>query len=162
MFETQQELYEFQLNYIKLLAADFDEADMAVAPYPGGNPPVWILGHLAICTDFAAGLLGQKPECPREWHKHFAPGSNPAEVPQPHPTKAELLTALEKGHRRVAAALPEASAEALAQPHSVAILSRTNLKTNGHVLGHLMSTHAAFHVAQLSACRRVKGKPPVV
>ena len=162
MFEHQQTLFEFQLNYIKLLSADLDDADLGQSPFPGANPPVWILGHLAVCTDYAARILGQKPECPREWHQCFAPGTNPAAVPQPYPSKADLLTALENGHRRVVAALAEADPEPLNQPHAIELLKATNLKTNGDVLSHLMCSHPAFHVAQLSACRRAKGKPPVI
>ncbi len=48
------------------------------------------------------------------------------------------------------------------QPHAVEILKPTNLKTNGDVLAHLMCTHMAFHIAQLSACRRKSGKGPIV
>jgi hypothetical protein len=162
MRQQQLTLHDFQLGYIKMIAADLDEVDMAVAPFPGDNPPVWILGQLAVCTDYAGRMLGLKPECPREWHKHFAPGTNPAEVPQPHPSKEELLTAIDKGHRRVAEAFPNANWEALEQPHAVELLKRSNLKTNADVLAHLMTTHPAFHVAQLSACRRKKGKGPVV
>ncbi len=57
---------------------------------------------------------------------------------------------------------PRASAEVLDKPHEVELLKTTNLKTNGDVLAHLMCTHLAFHVAQLSACRRHAGQGPVV
>jgi hypothetical protein len=83
-------------------------------------------------------------------------------VPQPHPTKAELLAAIDNGHRRVTAAFPNANWEALEQPHAVELLKSTNLQTNADVLAHLMTTHPAFHIAQLSACRRKKGLGPVV
>ena len=162
MFEQLPTLYEFQLRYLQLIAADLHDDDLGSAPFPGANPPVWILGHLAICTDYAAGLLGEKPQCPRPWHKYFAPGTSPAEVPQPYPTKAELLAAIKNGHERASAALATADLEALNQPHSIELLKPTNLKTNADVLCHLMATHPAFHVAQLSACRRGKGLGPVV
>jgi hypothetical protein len=83
-------------------------------------------------------------------------------VPQPYPTKAELMTAIENGCRRCVAALATADTEMLNQPHAVELLKRSNLKTNADVLCHLMATHAAFHVAQLSACRRGKGKRPLI
>ncbi len=162
MLDQLPALHEFQLRYIQMLAADLDDDDLGVAPFSGANPAVWILGHLAVATDYAARMLGQKPECPREWHKYFAPGSNPAEVPLPYPTKAELLAAIENGHRRCAAALAAVDKEMLNQPHSVELLKPTALKTNADVLCHLMATHPAFHVSQLSACRRKKGKGPVV
>jgi hypothetical protein len=162
MFERELTLYKFNLNYLRLLAADIEEAQMQECAFPGANPPIWILGHLAVSTDYAGRILGLERACPREWHVKFAPGSKPAELQPPLPTKDELLAAIENGHRRVAEALPNASAEALNKPHEVELLRPTVLKTVGDVLGHLMCTHAAFHLAQLSACRRKSGKAHVV
>ena len=162
MFDRELTLYNFGLNYLRLLAADLEDTHLNVAPFEGANPPVWILGHLAVCTDYAGRMLGLKPECPREWHKQFAPGSKPAELTAPLPTKADLMTAIEQGCKRVAEAVPSANAELLDQPHAVEILKQTVLKTNGDVLAHLMTTHPMFHIAQLSACRRKMGKGPVV
>lgn len=162
MFERELTLYKFNLNYLRLLAADIDESQLGVAPFPGANPPIWILGHLAVATDSAGRLLGLDPACPSHWQKQFAPGSKPSELQAPLPTKSELLAAIENGHRRVTEAAPTASSEAMNAPHNAEILKRTNLKTNGDVLAHLMCTHISFHLAQLSACRRHAGKGPVV
>jgi hypothetical protein len=162
VLERELTLYKFNLNYLRLLAADLEEADLGQAPFPGANPPVWILGHLAVSTDYAGRLLGLRPQCPREWHAQFAPGTDASQVKTPYPSKEQLVTAIENGHRRVSEAAPAASSEALAQPHSVELLKPTVLKTVGDVLAHLMTNHAAFHIAQLSACRRSTGKGPVV
>ena len=162
MFERELTLYKFQLNYLRLLAVDLTDADMTATPFAGANPPVWILGHLAVATDYAARMLGLETACPRAWHKLFPPGSKPADLQPPLPTKAELVAAIENGHRRVSEAAPMASADAMNKPHEVELLKPTNLKTVGDVLAHLMTTHVAFHIAQLSACRRKAGKGPVV
>lgn len=161
MFENELVLYDFTLASAQTLAADIPESEMNVAPFPGANPPVWILGHLAICTDFAAKLLGLSRECPREWHLMFGPGSKPAELSGTLPSKAELLAALARGHERVAPAARSADAAAMAQPQTFEILKGTPMQTVGHVVAHLISTHEAFHLAQLSACRRKLGKPPL-
>jgi DinB superfamily len=162
VFERELTLYKFNLNYLRLLADDLDDADLITPAFEGANPPVWILGHLAVCTDYAGRLLGLRPECPRPWHAQFAPGSKPGELKGPLPTKSELMAALENGHRRVSEAAPTASSDAMGAPHSVELLRPTVLKTTGEVLSHLMCTHEAFHLAQLSACRRRKGKGPIV
>jgi len=162
VFERELTLYKFNLNYLRLLVADIDEAAMSVAAFEGGNTPVWILGHLAVATDYAGRVLGLDRACPRSWHKQFAPGSKPADVEVPYPAKSELLAAIESGHRRVAEAAPHASPEAMNQPHAIELLKPTFLKTNGDVLAHMMCTHIAFHLAQLSACRRHAGKGPIV
>jgi len=162
MFERELTLYKFNLNYLNLLAADIDEAGWAMAPFPGANPPVWIMGHLAVATDYAARLLGLDRVCPREWHVQFAPGTKPENLKPPLPKKEELLTAIENGHRRVSEAASKASIEAMRQPHAIELLKPTVLKSVGDVLAHLMCTHPSFHLAQLSACRRKTGKGPVV
>ena len=162
MFERELTLYKFNLNYLRALTADLDEADIEAAPFPGANPPVWILGHLAVCTDYAGKLLGLETACPRKWHVQFAPGSKPAELKAPLPTKSELLEAIENGHKRVSEAAPNAAGEAMNSPHSVELLKQSNLKTVGDVLAHLMNTHESFHLAQLSACRRKAGKGPII
>ena len=162
MFERELTLYKFTLGHLKLVATDLDESAMGTAPFEGGNPPVWILGHLAVATDYAGRILGLEPTCPPAWHKQFGPGSKPSELKAPLPSKIELLSAIENGYRRVVEATASASSEALNKSHSIEILKQTNLKTNGDVLAHLMSTHQAFHVAQLSACRRKAGKAPIV
>ena len=56
MLERELTLYKFNHNYLKMLAADISESDMRLAPFEGANPPVWILGHLAICNDFCANV----------------------------------------------------------------------------------------------------------
>lgn len=162
MLERELTLFVFNRNYLRMLAADLDESALGVAPFEGANPPVWILGHLAISTDFAGRLLGLERACPRDWHVKFAPGSKPGDLKPPLPTKAELVEALESGCRRVIEAVPGAKADALNQPHAVELLKTTVLKTNGDVLAHLMCTHFSFHLAQLSACRRRSGKGPIV
>lgn len=162
MKELLLTLYDFQLGYIKMIVKDLDDEDLGTTPFAGANPPVWILGHLAVCTDYAARLLGERPVCPREWHKQFAPGTKPAEVAQPYPSKRDLVGAIINGHERVATALQNADLAKLNEPHAVELLKASNLKTNADVLAHLMTTHPAFHVAQLSACRRGKGLGPVI
>jgi hypothetical protein len=162
VFEQELTLYKFNLNYLRMLVADIEESDLTSVAFEGANPPAWILGHLAVCTDYAARLLGLERACPRQWHSQFAPGTKPAEMQPPLPSKAELMAAIENGHRRVSEAAGGASAEEMNKPHAVELLKPTNLKTNGDVLAHLMTTHVAFHLAQLSACRRKAGKGPIV
>src|SRR6187401_1594139 len=137
MFERERTLYKFNLNYLRLLAADLDDSQMGVSPFPGANPPIWILGHLAVATDYAGKMLGLETVCPRRWHVQFAPGSKPCDVKEPYPSKAELMAAIENGHSRVSEASTAATEEAMNQPHAVELLKPTVLKTTGDVLSHL-------------------------
>lgn len=157
MFEIETKLYRFMSKYCHSLVADIDDAQLAEQPYPGANPPGWILGHLAICTDFAVQLLGGRIACPKEWHRMFSPGTTPPQDRAAYPSKAELVEAYERGHERVIEAVGGASEEALNAPHSVEILRGTPLETVRDVIAHLMTTHEATHLGQLSAWRRQLG-----
>lgn len=158
MFERERTLYSFVLHYAELLSADIDDARMADQPSPGVNHPAWVLGHLAICTDYAARLLGLPMACPKDWHRDFGPGSTPRTDRSSYPPKADLLAALTKGHERVAGAVGGVTAERLAERHSVELaFLKEWLPTVGDLLTHLMTTHPATHLGQLSAWRRQMG-----
>jgi hypothetical protein len=46
----------------------------------------------------------------------------------------------------------------MSQPQTAELLKNTPLKTIGDVMDHLLTTHFAFHIGQLSAWRRLEGK----
>lgn len=160
MFEQELKLYEMVLGYCRRSAADLDDAQLTHQPGPALNPPLWILGHLAVATDYGLMNLGQKPQCPREWHKAFGMGSRPLAEMTERPTKAALLSAIERGHAAVTAALKDAPPELLAKPHPVAAMSATPVKTVHDLLSHLMTTHPMFHLGQLAYWRRQMGYAP--
>jgi hypothetical protein len=163
MLEYERSAYAWVLDYARKLADGIAEADMAVQPAPGMNTPLWILGHLAIVADYAAKLLGEPRECPRPWHVAFGPGSKPDTVPEPAPTKAELLAALESQHARISAAAARVDAERLRQPHPFELAPlKAAFPTVGELLTHMMTTHPAMHLGQLSAWRRLRGLPAVL
>jgi hypothetical protein len=152
------------LGYARLLTKEIDEAQMDVQPCAGMNTPRWILGHLALCTDYALTLLGKPTRLPGEWHARFGPGS-----PVPRggdgdvPTKLELLEALAAGHAAASAAAESAMPEQLAPKHSVEIkFVRELFPTIGELVAHLFTTHEAIHLGQLSAWRRAMGMPGVL
>lgn len=162
MLEQQCRLYGFNLFVLDKMTADITDSEMTHQPAPNTNPPIWILGHLAIATDYASKTLGVATACPKAWHVDFGPGSTPLKMHDPVPTKDELMAAIHAGHERVSAAALTATAEQLAGPHAVAILSGTPLETNGDLITHLMNTHEAMHIGQLSMWRRLTGRKPLI
>lgn len=157
--QNQATVYRFMLGYIKMLLADLPEEELDKQPFAGANTPRWILTHLAICTDYAARALGGTRECPKEWHTAYGPGSVPDAEGIPKPTKEELMAALEKGHARVIELALAAKPEVLEAPHNVEFLKPTPLKTVSDFVTHLMTSHEAGHLGQLSYWRRATGRP---
>lgn len=159
MFEREIVLYDFLLGYIQRLTADIDDKQLDWSPQPGVHSAAWILSHLAIATDYALMNLGQKAALPKEWHKRFGPSSSELSAGEGRPSKIELLEALAAGHSRVKEAVRSVKPENLQGPHPVKVLDGTPIKTVEHLIAHLMTTHAAGHIGQLSFWRRCAGKP---
>src|SRR5262245_17827832 len=110
-------LYAFTLAMCERLVADIPQDEMERQPAAGVNPPAWILGHLAICTDYALQLMGRPMRMPKTWHEEFGPASNPLPQQHPYPTRDELMAALRTGHAEVAAAVAAVDAKQLAAPN---------------------------------------------
>jgi DinB superfamily len=163
MFDRERKLYDTMLGLCKLQTRDIDDAKLAHLPAPGVNHPAWILTHLAICTDYAARLLGEQPKCPKEWHEKCGPGSKLSTERSFYASKDELLGALEAGHARVSALAAKATEEALRKPHNVQLaFVKNNFATVGDLAAHLMTSHTGFHLGQLSIWRRMMGLPGVL
>lgn len=160
MFERELKIYRFLHGYEQKLLADLPAAEMARPAFPGGNPPSWIVGHLAVVADFALMLLGQATLCPKTWMVLFGPGSSPEQHLGRHPGKDELVDALDRGHAAVFAAVPQADPKLLEQPSPFEPL-RDPLPTAADLLAHLLTSHEAAHASQLSACRRRQGHGPL-
>ncbi|MBL9123651.1 MAG: DinB family protein [Planctomycetaceae bacterium] len=162
MLEQQCRLYRFNLAVLETMTADITDDELTHQPAPGTNPPIWILGHLAVATDYASKTLGIPTACPKAWHVDFGPGSTPLKMHDPAPTKDQLLEAIRNGHARVTAATANVTPELLAAPHPVALLKGTPIETVGDLLTHLMNTHEAMHIGQLSMWRRLTGRKPLI
>lgn len=161
MFEHEITIHEFLLGYLKMLLRDIDEEQLDTQPFGGANTPRWILAHLAICTDYASKALGGERACPREWHAAYGPTSQPNAPDAPRPAKSELLDAIAKGHARVGELARKADPEKMKTLHTLEILKGTPIKTVGEFIAHLMTSHLAGHIGQLSYWRRSLGKEPL-
>lgn len=161
MLDRECLLNAWVLDYTRKLAAGVTEEHLTDQPAAGMNTPLWIFGHLAVASDYALMFLGGSRDCPKEWHKAFGPGSDPAAVPPPHPTLAEMLSAFEANHKRVVAALKTVTEEQLAKPNPFEP-TKAAFPTVGDMLGHLLTTHPMLHLGQLSAWRRLRGLPAVL
>ncbi len=159
MFEYALAQYAFQLGYLQALAADIDESQFAHQPLPGLNHPAWILGHLAMASDYVPKLLGQASGIPENWLKLFGPGSQPLTDRVAYPTKSALLSTLPLTHQRAAEVIVATPVEVFSRPNPSNIEALKSLPTLGNLLTHLITTHEATHIGHLSFWRRAMGLP---
>jgi len=159
MYENELAIYAFNLQILRRFAGELNPEHLGRQINGQGQTPRWILGHLAIATDYATQLLGGKGTCSPQWHEFFGPGSAIIAEGAPSPGTDELLKAVVDGHERVIALAPRADAAALGAPPPLPIFEGTPIKTCAHLLTHLLTSHEAYHIGQFSAWQRQTGVP---
>ncbi len=159
--ETILAAFRFTLGYAEKLAADLSEDEMARFPQRGMNHAAWLLGHVALGADFVALLLGQSMVTDEEWMATFGPGSTPADNRALYPSKDQLLATMRMTHDRAIELLSEATPAQLDAPNQTRFFP-VEFPTVGALITHLMTSHAALHLGQLSAWRRAIGKCAVL
>jgi hypothetical protein len=159
--ETILAAFRFTLMYAEKLAADVTDEELARLPHAGMNHAAWVLGHVALGSDFVALLLGQPMVTDEAWMATFGPGSTPVADRAAYPSKEQLLTTMRTTHARAIELLNQVTAEQLAAPNQTRFFP-AEFPTAGALITHLMTTHAALHLGQLSAWRRALGKGAVL
>ena len=161
MLENARAVYAMNLGLLKSSVKDLTPEQMVTQASPITNPPVWILGHIAVTADGAGQLLGLAKVLPDAWHQQFGQGSKPMPTLNPMPTKDELMRTIDDVHERISKATETADATRLAQPHGIPFFENTPVKNIGDAMTLLMTLHEAFHIGQLSFCRRQMGFAPM-
>jgi uncharacterized damage-inducible protein DinB len=162
MFNYETGLNKFNRAYLDNVLADLPDDQLDVQPHPELHSARWILCHLAIAADYAFKMLDMPTLCSKAWHKNYGPSSQPGTAADVKPSRTELLAAIDDGYTKLCHALPTVSVEHLSVPHGVPLLEGTLLKTRGDLVCHILTTHFAFHVGQLSVNRRMMGRAPLV
>jgi len=161
MLEHVIQASQVNLEYAKKLVADIPNDKMCVQPAPGMNHAAWVLGHLTFVFDSMIRVWDLPHGMPKEWIELFNLASKPVADASRYPSKETLLEAYEKSYRRVVDAVRAASPEALAREFPNPRL-RPMLPTVGVAMVHVLTSHHALHLGQLSAWRRAQGLPSVM
>lgn len=162
MFHYEIGLNRFNRAYLDNLLKDLADDQLDVQPHPELHSARWILSHLAISSDYAFKMLDLPSLCPKAWHKAYGPTSQPGTATDVKLSRAELLAAIDVGYTKLCDSLPNFSDEHLSVPHGLELLAKTLLKTRGDLVCHILTTHFAMHVGQLSVNRRMMGQPPLL
>lgn len=158
MFEQELRLFAMQNGYLKMLVADLEDADLVKQPVAKMNTGHWILGHLAVCNDYTLAALGCDKVCPAAWWPAFDYGSQPGVTDNIGTTKSQLMDYIGRGHELIRVAIAKGvDAKKMAHPNEFESL-RKALPTVGDFVAHLLTTHIAGHLGQLSAWRKTIGK----
>jgi len=160
MIDAILRMAEDNLAYAEALVSDIEDGQMAQQPAGLRNHPAWTLGHLAVSQDFALQLLEQPSAAEPSWVRLFGSGGVPTDDRLNFPTKTELLQALRLEHEKVAAAFKGHFERRATAPNPFPPLA-VRFPTVGDLVLHLMTTHEATHLGQLTAWRRVKELPQV-
>lgn len=148
--------YDFNLRHARHLVTGLT-AEQGVAQ-PGGlvNHVCWTLGHLATATDVAMLELGGEMVIPEAVASKFFPGVPITGDVADYPSIEELMGLLEAGHARVAARVPEATAEQLAATPALEMVQRRFSRV-GDFIHYIMSGHEGVHLGQIADVRRALG-----
>jgi hypothetical protein len=141
--------------------ASIDDASLADQPSPGVNHAAWIIGHLAIANDYISKILRNDGVCPPEYADLFNPGSKVLADRAAYPSKDELVKMFDMSFNRAVFVVGESSEEQFATPQ-LGPFYKDELPLVGDLVAHLMTTHAASHLGQLSSWRRMRGLPGVL
>ncbi len=161
MFDRELCLFAKQNGYLKMLVADLEDGDLQKQPVATMNTGHWILGHLAVCNDYTLSLLGSEKICPAPWWPAFDYASQPGVTDKVSVPKAQLMDYIARGHELIRAACAKGvDAHKMSQPNEFESL-RKALPTKADFVAHLLTTHIAGHLGQLSAWRRTIGKGSV-
>src|SRR5262245_48800955 len=118
MFANEIAINEFLQGWLAKVLADVSDEAWFEPSAGHDHPPVWILGHLAICGELGQMLLGGKV-VHENWLPLFGPGSSDRVAADAALGKPQLHAATTDGYsglRKMAAA---ADAEQLNRPHGV-------------------------------------------
>jgi hypothetical protein len=161
MFDREIKFNQFLLGYFDKVVADIPADRIAERGSGGGHPPVWVLGHLAIVAEMGQTLLGGRLDH-REWVPLFGPRSSD-EVPNAERfSKVELVELVRTGYPKLRELMQATPSDVLNRPHGVEVLHGTPIETVADAEVHLLTTHFAFHLAQLSGWRRAAGNGPLL
>jgi hypothetical protein len=152
--------YRLTLDYLRRLVADVPDADLARQPSGVVNHPAWVIGHLTFSCQALGGEFGLAAWLPQEWEKMFGTGSVATPDRSAYLSKAELLAALADGQARVSdrvTTLGDARMSGVLPDERY----RATFPTLGHAVVHVLTSHAAVHVGQVSAWRRAAGYQPL-
>jgi uncharacterized damage-inducible protein DinB len=152
--------YRLTLDYLRRLVADVPDQDFCRQPNGVVNHPAWVIGHLTISCQAIGSELGEEGWLPEQWQELFGTGSTPTSDRSAYPSKTALLAALTDSAARVTVRVITLGDAGMSEPLPDERY-RSVLPTVGHAVAHILISHTAVHVGQVSVWRRAAGYQPL-
>lgn len=152
--------YSLSLRYLRQLVADVPDEMFTDQRSGAVNHPAWVIGHLTYSAEAIGGEIGLAPWLPGDWAPRFGTGSVPTADRQMYPDKAALLDSLSDAEVRLSDRLLSIGDDGMMDPLPD-IRHRESFPTIGHAVLHILTSHAAVHIGQLTVWRRVVGYGPL-
>lgn len=159
--DLEIKLFRMASRMLLKMVDEIPGEDFQRLPAGGGNSPNWILGHLTVASLMGVATLGGRPGGLKQMLPTYGPGSTPTEDAESLSSKEELIAAFNESADQFVALAESATADQLNALRESPIL-REELPTNGDIVGHLLTTHIALHIGQLSAWRRGRGMDSIL
>jgi len=150
-----------QRGYAERLVADLSDEEMVAQPVSGVvmNHPAWVLSHLSIYGPVLARMLrGDSFEDPAS--HEFGRDSEPLDDVAVYGSKATILDRFRENYDEAAAAARRADL-AVFERDTPLERWQSRIPTLAHLSVHLLNSHVALHLGQISAWRRAGKRPPV-
>jgi hypothetical protein len=148
------------LDYLRRLVADVPD-DWMTRQFGGViNHPAWVIGHIIYSCQAIGGEIGIAAWLPDDWPSKFGTGSVPIEKPDAYLDKKMLLQALDDGQRRLETVLSAILESDLDKPLPD-VSYREIFPTVGQAVLHILTSHTAVHVGQVTVWRRASGLGPL-
>jgi hypothetical protein len=154
--EVLADIYQQQLELLKLHLADFSEADMLKRPCNAANHTAWMLGHLAtseaeLINIATPGAIRELDAALRERHS-----SEGAKLDDGFRSKDELLRVFEDTRSKSIEWVEKLTDADMKRDMPKQF---ENFAPTVAHLAHMIPLHATMHLGQIQAIRRALGKP---
>ena len=141
---------EMSKAWIGGLMADMKDSPLTTPTSKGGNPPIWLVGHLTYSESNILNVYIRGNDNPlSEWQDIFSIGSQPSVDPNSYPSYDEILQKFESVRADTLAYLETITDVDLDKPSHAPEDRAAFFGTIGQCLA-VMTTHLGFHGGQMA------------
>lgn len=146
---------------IEKCTADLADHEYFLPAVEGTNHTAWILGHLACTEDWAVSLItGHDKRIDQATHERFQGGSVCVPDASKYPARNDLDELFRNTRANTLEALKAFDEGRWDEPSPDESL-RDFFPTLGSIWG-MQATHQFWHIGQLTVCRKVMNKKPML